>query len=132
MVIERGGRRVVTVDIIQENYTKIKAKATAKKLKVRQYVNDILSDYLEKEEFVHRIAPFLSIDSYEDNRITVKDVNAKVLVDVYYKDGKLWCEKDETTDCKHTQFVWMAPDIYKMISSASGNNSKKNRVRITV
>ena len=129
MVINRGGRKVVTVDIVYDNYVKAKAKAVEKNMKIRQVVNNILQEAFEKEEFISRVAPFLSIDSYADNRITVKDVNEKVLVDVFYRDGDLWSDQDKSVNCKHTKFVWMAPSIAKMLPHING---KKNRNLITV
>lgn len=114
MVVIRGGQKVVTVDIFEEHYEKIKLKAGQKGTNIKQYVNDLLGIYLEKEDFIHLIAPSLSIDSYEDNRITIKDVKEKVLVDVFYKDGDLQCEKHNSNNCVHTRFIWMAPEISKM------------------
>jgi hypothetical protein len=135
MVINRGGKKVVTVDILQDNYNKVKAKAIVKKMKVRQVVNDMIADALAKEEFIARVAPFLSIDSYQDNIITVKDVHQKVLIDVYYKEGDLWCEKDENNHCAHTKFVWMAPEIARMVNPNRNGGidmGKKTKIRLTV
>lgn len=114
MVVIRGGKKVVTVDILEDHYEKIRLKAASKGTNIKQYVNDLIGIYLEKEDFIHLIAPSLSIDSYEGNRITVKDVKEKVLVDVFYKDGDLQCEKDQTNNCMHTRFIWMTPEISKI------------------
>jgi hypothetical protein len=56
----------------------------------------------------------LSIDSYEGNRITIKDVKEKVLVAVIYKDGDLQCEKQHSNNCIHIRFIWMTPEISKI------------------
>ena len=80
MPVKRGGRSVVTVEIFLENYEKIKKRAIQKRLNIKEYINDFLQVYLEKEEFLARVAPSLSVDSYEGNRITLKDVKKKILV----------------------------------------------------
>ena len=94
MPVKRGGRSVVTVEIFVENYQKMKERAVQKRLNIKEYVNDFLQVYLEKEEFLSRVAPSLSVDSYEGNRITLKDVKKKILVDVFYVNGELQCETD--------------------------------------
>lgn len=114
MPVKRGGRSVVTVEIFLENYEKIKQRAVQKRLNIKEYVNDFIQLYLEKEEFLTRVAPSLSVDSYEGNRITLKDVKKKILVDVYYVNGDLQCEVDQSTNCIHTKFIWMIPEISKI------------------
>jgi hypothetical protein len=114
MPVKRAGRQVVTVELFAENYDKIKQKALQKRLNVKEYVNDILGTYLEKEDFIHLIAPTLSIDSYEGNRVTIKDVKEKILIDVFYKNGDLQCEKDNSNNCIHTRFIWMTPEISRI------------------
>lgn len=108
-------RKTVTIDISYDNYIKAKTEAQKKNLQLKQIVNKRLEEAFEKEEFLSRVAPFMSIDSYEGNRIMIKDVQNKVLVDVFYKDGDLFCEVDNTCSCKHTRFVWMAPNISKIL-----------------
>ena len=122
MPVRRGGRNVVTVEIFIENYEKMKQRAIQKRLNIKEYVNDFLQLYLEKEEFLSRVAPSLSVDSYEGNRITLKDVKKKVLVDVFYINGELQCDADQSSNCIHTKFIWMIPEISKI---------KTNDTRIT-
>ncbi|MDR4490868.1 MAG: hypothetical protein R2685_08195 [Candidatus Nitrosocosmicus sp.] len=114
MPVRRGGRNVVTVEIFIENYEKMKQRAIQKRLNIKEYVNDFLQLYLEKEEFLSWVAPSLSVDSYEGNRITLKDTNKKVLVDVFYSNGELQCDVDQSNNCIHTKFIWMIPEISKI------------------
>jgi hypothetical protein len=114
MPVRRGGRNVVTVEIFIENYEKMKQRAIQKRLNIKEYVNDFLQLYLEKEEFLSWVAPSLSVDSYEGNRITLKDTNKKVLVDVFYSSGELQCDVDQSNNCIHTKFIWMIPEISKI------------------
>ena len=114
MPVKRGGRSVVTVEIYVENYDKMKQRAIQKRLNIKEYVNDFLQGYLEKEEFLARVAPSLSVDSYQGNRITLKDVKKKILVDVFYVSGELQCEADQSNNCIHTKFIWMIPEISKI------------------
>ena len=117
MPVKRGGRSVVTVEIFVENYEKMKQRANQKRLNIKEYVNDFLQGYLEKEEFLSRVAPSLSVDSYQENRITLKDVKKKILVDVFYVSGELQCEADQSNNCIHTKFIWMIPEISKIKSN---------------
>jgi len=114
MPVKRGGRSVVTVEIFVENYEKMKQRAIRKRLNIKEYVNEFLQGYLEKEEFLARVAPSLSVDSYQGNRITLKDVKKKILVDVFYVNGELQCETDQSNNCIHTKFIWMIPEISKI------------------
>ena len=114
MPVKRGGRSVVTVEIFVENYEKMKQRAIQKRLNIKEYVNEFLQGYLEKEEFLARVAPSLSVDSYQGNRITLKDVKKKILVDVFYVSGELQCEADQSNNCIHTKFIWMIPEISKI------------------
>ena len=114
MPVKRGGRSVVTVEIFVENYEKMKQRANQKRLNIKEYVNDFLQGYLEKEEFLARVAPSLSVDSYQGNRITLKDIKKKILVDVFYVSGELQCEADQSNNCIHTKFIWMIPEISKI------------------
>lgn len=114
MPVKRGGRSVVTVEIFLENYEKLKKRAIQKRLNIKEYVNDFLKVYIEKEEFLSRVAPSLSVDSYEGNRITLKDVKKKILVDVFYVNGELQCEADQSNNCIHTKFIWMIPEISRI------------------
>lgn len=114
MPVRRGGRNVVTVEIFIENYEKMKQRAIQKRLNIKEYVNDFIQLYLEKEEFLSWVAPSLSVDSYEGNRITLKDTNKKVLVDVFYSNGELQCDVDQSNNCIHTKFIWMIPEISKI------------------
>ena len=116
MPVKRGGRSVVTVEIFLENYEKMKKRAIQKRLNIKEYVNDFLQVYLEKEEFLSRVAPSLSVDSYEGNRITLKK---KILVDVFYVNGELQCEIDQTNNCIHTKFIWMIPEISNIKTNGS-------------
>jgi hypothetical protein len=123
MPVKRGGRSVVTVEIFLENYEKMKKRAIQKRLNIKEYINDFLQVYLEKEEFLARVAPSLSVDSYEGNRITLKDVKKKILVDVFYVNGELQCESDRTNNCIHTKFIWMIPEISRI--KTNGNKIKE-------
>ena len=122
MPVKRGGRMCSYGRIFVENYQKMKERAIQKRLNIKEYVNDFLQVYLEKEEFLSRVAPSLSVDSYEGNRITLKDVKKKILVDVFYVNGDLQCEINQSNNCIHTKFIWMIPEISKIKSNGQKIN----------
>lgn len=67
-----------------------------------------------KGRFYPLNCPISSIDLYEGNRVTVKDVKEKGLIDVFYKNWDLQFEKDNGNNCMHTRFIWMTPEISKI------------------
>lgn len=123
MVI-RGGKDVITVEIYKENYEFYKQKAEDKRFTIKELINDLLENQIEKEKFLQRIAPSLSIESIEQNRMTLKDSNKREFIDVFLKNSKLECSKDNSTDCVHCHFVWAIPEFAKLNLKKQQSNLK--------
>jgi len=113
-MVKRGGKDVVTVDIYKENYDFYKQKAEEKRFTVKELINELLENQIEKEKFLQRIAPSLSIESIDQNRMTLKDSTKREFIDVFLKNFTLICSKDNSTDCIHCHFVWAIPEVAKM------------------
>lgn len=106
-----SGKEVVTVNIYRKIYEEYKDKATAERYEIKEYLNELLEQMLEKEQFIKQIAPYLSIDSYQDDRLVLKDMKERKVIDVYLKGSELQCEFHNSTDCIHTKYVWSRPEL---------------------
>jgi hypothetical protein len=116
-MVKRGGKMVTPVDIYMENYSILREQASKKRYFIKDYINQILDLAIQKDKFLERYAPFLSVDSFIDDRITLLDSNPSSkfkYIDVKVRDHELICEQDETTDCVHCHFVWAIPEIAKL------------------
>ena len=108
---------VVTVDILKPNYNILRDKAKVQRYSVKEYINKILESTIQKERFLERYAPYLSVLHFIYDRVTLEDKNPKAkvrFIDVKVRDHELICEKDERTDCIHCHFVWAIPEIAKL------------------
>jgi hypothetical protein len=100
-----------TVDIFQENYEVLKNKATQQRYDVKEYVNLQLQRLIEKEEFLGRYAPNISIDAVNENKITLRDSKYNGFIDITVHDKSLFCSFHRSCDCIHTRFVWASPEV---------------------
>jgi len=111
----KGEAQTVTVDIDKAVYEEIKKKAAQKRYFVKNYVNEALRMMVEKDRFLERYAPHLSLDDLQEpNVIVLKDTEKRGLVDVRVVDGELRCDVDRTTDCVHTHFAWALQEVAKL------------------
>lgn len=110
-MVVRSGRQVVTVDIFKETYDSLKKNAENNRQTTKQFINFLLINALTKYNYLNEISPELSVDSYGDNRVTLKDSKARKLIDVNLKEEGLVCEQDRKKDCEHTEFVLASPEV---------------------
>jgi hypothetical protein len=116
-MVKRGGKIVTPVDIYMENYQVLKEQARHQRYYIKEYINRILELAIQKDKFLERYAPYLSVDSFIDDRITLLDSNPQTkfkYIDVKVRDHELICEQDEKTDCVHCHFVWAIPQVAKL------------------
>lgn len=59
---------------------------------------------MTKFNYLNEVSPELSVDSYGESRVTLKDSKARKLIDVNLKEEELVCEQDKKKDCEHTEF----------------------------
>ena len=83
-----------TVYISHPTYPLIKAEAEAQRYSVKEYINKILEQHLEKQEFLSKVVPDLSLDSldYEINKVVIKDSRLGRLHNVYFRNFQMECE----------------------------------------
>jgi len=109
-------KRAPNVAIYDKIYEAVKEKAERKHIPIIKYVNDILLHNLEKEDFLEKYAPYLSVYGYNQNRITLNDTHEREVksIDVIVENGQLKCLEDNRSDCIHCHFVWGIPEIAKL------------------
>ena len=105
-----------TVYISHPTYPLIKAEAEAQRYSVKEYINKILEQHLEKQEFLSKVVPDLSLDSldYEINKLVIKDSRLGRLHNVYFRNFQMECETCRSSDCLHTRYAFTLDDIYRL------------------
>ncbi len=105
-----------TVYILHPTYPLIKAEAEAQRYSVKEYINKILEQHLEKQEFLSKVVPDLSLDSldYEINKLVIKDFRLGRLHNIYFRNFQMECETCRSSDCIHTRYAFTLDDIYRL------------------
>jgi hypothetical protein len=78
------------------------------------FVNDLLNDILDKDEFLQRYAPMLSLEGYSYNCLYIKDARRRVTAEIYRHDNKIKCTLDNSFDCEHVHFALAIPEVAKL------------------
>lgn len=129
-MVRRGGKEVVTVEIFKETYDIMKAMAAKKHWNVKDYINTILIETIDKDKFLQRYAPFLVKVGFEDNILFVKDSKINKTAEIYLRDHTLYCNICELKDCVHIHYALALPEISKLYlrrpSSSSFRTNRKN------
>ncbi|MDE1725473.1 MAG: hypothetical protein KGH76_06220 [Thaumarchaeota archaeon] len=103
MSLNHGYKRKPTVAIKDEVYEKAKSKAAQKGITLVDYINDIISQNMERESFIQNYAPHIEKISSGDT-IILRDNKIKKIVEIFFKDDKLHCTNDEH-DCIHIHYA---------------------------
>lgn len=98
---------VKTVDIEPELYQLITDKTEKTNISIKQFINDIIKANFEKYEFLKMVAPKVSFISIESDVLLLKDEHVKKsrLVEIKIKNGKLYCNLDESQNCEHIHYA---------------------------
>ncbi|MBA3749794.1 MAG: hypothetical protein H0X03_02675 [Nitrosopumilus sp.] len=78
------------------------------------FVNELLHDILEKDEFLRHYAPFLSEEGCSRNTIYIKDFKENKTTEINLNDNKLHCSLCESFSCIQIQFVMATPRVAKL------------------
>lgn len=80
-----------------------------------QFINDLLNEIIEKEEFVRRTMPLLSKIGINDDVLYINDERKKtVTAEVYLRDCRLYCSLDENENCDHVKFALTLPEVARL------------------
>lgn len=113
-MVKRGGKEVVTVEIFKETYDTMKSTAEKMRWNTKEYINTVLAEALERDEFLQTYAPYLSKVGYQDNILFIRDAKKNKTAEVYLKDRALYCGLCESKDCMHIHYAFVLPEVVKM------------------
>jgi len=104
-----------TIDFDPELYQLITNESKKTNISIKQLANDIVKANFEKYEFLKMVAPKISFMSMESDVLSLKDETAKKsrLVEIRIKNGKLYCDLDESPDCDHIHYALTLPELLK-------------------
>lgn len=108
-----GSKRKPTVAIKDDVYEKAKTKAAEKGLTLVEYVNETILQSVEKDAFLKSYAPYIEKISTGDT-IILRDNKIKKIVEVYLKEGRMYCTNDEGHDCIHIHFALGLPEVGRL------------------
>lgn len=133
MPLVKGAQNVT---IRAEVFAKIKQKFQEKQQrnaldenkKIGSFVNELLVDVLEKDEFLSIMMPYYSPIGIHDNILFIRDERNKKVAEIYLKDHLLYCDLDEAQDCEHIHFAYAIPEVAKLNIPSSDNQKTKEDV----
>ncbi len=91
------------------------------------FVNELLHDLLEKDEFLRHYAPFLSEEGCTRDTLYIKDFKENKTVEIHLHDGKLYCSLCQSFSCFHIQFAIATPRVAKLNVESGGGISGKEK-----
>ncbi len=78
------------------------------------FVNDLLEDVLDKDEFLQVYAPYLSLEGYSYNCLYIKDTKRQATAEIWRHDNKIKCTLCNSFDCEHVHFALAIPEVAKL------------------
>lgn len=103
-----------TIHIESDLYSKIGEIAKKHDTNLRRYLNDTISDIIQREELMIRISPFLEIVATQEKSMFIKDQKdkGKVFEIVISKEDddndnklKVQCLQEESDSCVHVAYA---------------------------
>lgn len=102
------------VERLTSKWEERKAKLPQTNKTFNGFVNELLSDFIEKDNFLQRYAPALSLESHSFNVLFVRDSKRRALAEIYRHDKKIKCALCNKFDCEHVQFALAIPEVAKL------------------
>jgi hypothetical protein len=106
--------RLPSVAIERKLYDIIGKFCTETGSSLKSMTNSIIKDYMNRRNLAAEFAKEMTFVGISSNRITLRDQETAELVDVYYEEKLLYCEKDKTNFCKHTYFTLLLPELEQL------------------
>lgn len=79
------------------------------------YVNDILEDILEKDEFLKIYAPSITALDVNDDILYLKDQHIKDrFVEIILRDSQIYCRYHKSFDCVHVRYAFAIPEVARL------------------
>ena len=106
--------RLPTVALERKLYDSIGKFCTEAGLSLKKMTNSIIKDYMNRRNLAAEFSKELVFVGISSNRITLRDQETAELLDIYYDEKLLYCEKCKTNFCKHTYFTLLLPELEQL------------------
>lgn len=118
MPITKGDKQIVIHRYLVE---KLVSKWEERKERLPQtnktfngFVNELLSDVIDKDKFLQQYAPMLSLVGHSYNVLFIRDAKRQALAEIYRHKDKIKCTLCNTFDCEHVHFALAIPEVAKL------------------
>ena len=78
------------------------------------FVNELLSDFIDKDQFLQQYAPALSLEGHSYNVLFIRDAKRQALAEIYRHDKRIKCTLCNKFDCEHVHFALAIPEVAKL------------------
>ncbi len=102
------------VERLKSKWEERKAKLPQTNKTFNRFVNELLSDFIEKDNFLQQYAPALSLESHSYNVLFIRDSEWRALAEIYRHDKKTKCGPCSKFECEHVQFALAIPEVAKL------------------
>lgn len=104
------------VNLRPELYDRVKAYTTMSNLEIKDFVNSVVEETLERYESMRDNYPdFKVVGMKGDDAYVIADMSKKVLATVEKKNEFEWhCDVCEAIQCPHVSYVLLLPKMIKL------------------
>ncbi len=114
IMVMRGGKEVITVEIFREAYEIMKCVALKKRWNTKDHINSVLKEAIDRERFLQAYAPYLLKAGCEESVLFIKDSKLGKTAEVYLRVQMLHCNICESRGCSHIHYVLGLPKATKL------------------
>lgn len=102
---------------LKQKLAEEQASGRHKGVTLNTYLNLLLLEVLEQDDYLKKYGPFLSWIGVHENLLLVHDYALQKTIDVEVHDDKkiLYCREHRSSDCVHVGFCFAIPDVYKVL-----------------
>ena len=88
------------------------------------FIDGIIIEKIEADEYLSRMAPFMQKIGLQDNSILIKDNKLGRIAEVQIRGKELICLLCDKKDCVHVGFSYAIPEVYRVMSLQKGTRAK--------
>ncbi|MGD1837728.1 MAG: hypothetical protein ACPKPY_06685 [Nitrososphaeraceae archaeon] len=107
-----GLRVSLTEKLKKKHKDELKKSPTKTNKDFGGYVNDLLANLLERDDFLNSYNPNISVIDISNNILYLKD--GKRTIEIFPKNNELYCSYDDSFDCKHIKYSFAIPEVSKL------------------
>jgi hypothetical protein len=95
---------------------KLKAGQLAGRKSFSRYIDGIIMEKIEADEYLSRMAPFMQKVGLQDNSIMIKDYKLNRIAEVQIQGRELLCLLCNKSNCVHVGYSYAIPEVYHVMS----------------